>query len=195
MDRPVKTFTIARRKAGVDHDDLADRWLTTHAANALEHMRPDGYTITIFDARDGRTPYDGMAELRYHDLERYRTLTGGNIPDAVAHDEWAGMVDLPNTWLRAVEHVVVAGPDGTPATRAEREAAFKLTFLITAGPGHDVGAVRRHWLDVHVPNFREHFVETGGVRYVVNLAERSAGEDLVGLAELSYRDRACAEAH
>ena len=35
----------------------------------------------------------------------------------------------------------------------------------------------------------------GGVRYVVNIAERTAGADLVGLAELSYRDRASAEAH
>jgi hypothetical protein len=195
MDSPVKTFTIARRRADVDHDDLVECWRSTHAANAVEHMRPDGYTLTFFDPRDGRTSYDGMAELRYDDLERYRAHTGGNIPAAVAHDAWADMVQLPHTWMRATEHVVVAGAEGPPATRAEREAAFKLTFLIAARPGHDPEAVRRHWLEVHVPNFRERFVASGGVRYVVNLAERGTGEELVGLAELSYRDRACAEAH
>jgi hypothetical protein len=195
MDGSVKTYTIARRRSGVSHDDLVDCWATTHAANVVQHMQPDGYTLTFFDPRGGKTTYDGMAELRYADPGRARAVTGGNIPPVVAQDGWADLVQLPNTWLRTAEHVIVAGPQGAPATSAEREAAFKLTFLIAARPGHDPEAVKGHWLDVHVPNFRERFVASGGVRYVVNIAERTVGEDLLGLAELSYRDRACAEAH
>lgn len=193
----VKTFTIARRKPEVSHAAVADCWRGSHAANVVEHMRPDGYTLTFFDPRDGKTPYDGMAELRYDDADRAALVTGGNIPAVVANDGWADLVQLPNVWARVTEHVIIAGPgpDGGPATADDREAAFKLTFFLAVRAGLDRDAVRAHWLDVHVPNFREHFLDSGGVRYVVNVVERSAGEDLLGIAELSYRDRACAEAH
>ncbi len=197
MPAPVKTYTIARRRDGVTHDDLVGCWRSVHAANVVEHMAPDGYTLTFFDPRGGKTPWDGMAELRYHDAERAARVTGGNIPAVVAADGWADRVALPNAWLRVSEHVVIAGPgaSGAPATAAEREAAFKLTFFISARPGVDPDRLRRHWLDIHVPNFASGFVASGGVRYVVNLAERTANTDLVGVAELSYRDRAAAESH
>lgn len=191
----LKTFTVARVRAGVTAEHLAAYWQSVHAANVVRCMAPDRYTLTFFDPRDGRSPYSGMAELGYDDAERGRSVTGANIPAEAAADGWADLVELPATWLRAAEHVIVAGPDGAPAGRAEREAAFKLTFLITARDGIDAETVRQHWLEVHVPNFRERFVDCGGVRYVVNLAERATGENLVGLAELSYRDRASAEAH
>ncbi len=195
MSTAVHTFTIARRRAGVTQDELVAHWQGTHAANVVEHMRPDGYTLTFFDPRDGKAPFDGMAELRYRDAARAKALTGANIPAAAAQDGWADLVELPNVWLRTTEHVVVAGPTGTAATRQEREAAYKLTFLLAARDGFDPDAVKRHWLDVHVPNFRRDFVACGGVRYVVHPAERSAGEDLIGVGELSYRDRAGAESH
>ncbi|MFN0030258.1 MAG: hypothetical protein ACKV2O_24155 [Acidimicrobiales bacterium] len=193
----LKTYTIARRRDGVTHHELVDYWRGTHATNVLQHMVPDGYTLTFFDPRDGKAPFDGMAELRYLNAERGRSVTGANIPPVVSGDGWADLVCLPNAWLRVAEHVIVAGPgaQGDPATVAEREAAFKLTYLLGAAEGFDAQAIGRHWLDIHVPNFREHFVACGGVRYVVNLVERSAGIDLVGLAELSYRDRASAESH
>ena len=191
----LKTFTLARARAGVDAEQLAAFWQSVHAANVVRHMTPDRYTLSFFDPRNGRSPYNGMAELGYDDAERGRSVTGANIPAGAAADGWSDLVELPTTWLRAAEHVIVAGPDGVAAGRAEREAAFKLTFLITARDGVDAETVRRHWLEVHVPNFRERFVESGGVRYVVNLAERATGENLVGLAELSYRDRAAAAAH
>ena len=194
MTEAVKTFTIARRRDGVAHDELIERWRSTHATNVVQHMAPDGYTLTFFDPRDGRSPYDGMAELRYLNAERARSVTGANIPAVVAGDGWSDLVQLPTTWMRATEHVIVAGPSAE-ATKTEREAAFKLTFLIRARAGVDTETVKRHWLDVHMPNFRQDFVASGGVRYVVNIADRVAGEDLIGLGELSYRDRASAESH
>lgn len=195
MSRPIKTFTIARRRAGVSHEELAAYWASVHAANVMQHMAPDGYTLTFFDSRGDKTPFDGMAELRYDDSERASTVTGANIPAVVAQDGWADLVELPNAWLRVTEHVIVPGPSAIPATNAEREAAFKLTFLLSAVDGVDPEVLKRHWLDVHVPNFERDFVACGGVRYVVNVAERVAGADLVGLGELSYRDRASAESH
>ena len=198
MTVAVKTFTIARRREGVTHAQLVDYWRGTHAANVVAHMQPDGYTLTFFDPRDATSAYDGMAELRYHDAARAQGVTGRNIPEVVSGDGWADLVALPTTWLRVTEHVIVAGPGPAAhaaATKAEREAAFKLTFLISARDGFDPEAVKRHWLDVHVPNFQQNFVAFGGVRYVVNVAERATGEDLVGVGELSYRDRASAQAH
>lgn len=197
MTAAFKTFTIARRRPDVDHDRLVSTWAGTHAANVVEHMRPDGYTLTFFDPRGGKSPYDGMAELRYDDPDRARTVTGGNIPAAAANDGWSDLVELPNAWLRVTEHVIVAGPDpsGAPAPVVQRESAFKLTFLLAAEPGLDPVAVKQHWLDVHVPNFASNFVASGGVRYVVNIADKAAGADLIGLAELVYRDRAAAESH
>ena len=77
----------------------------------------------------------------------------------------------------------------------ERAAAFKLTFLLSPVDGVDPVDLRRHWLDIHVPNYASNFVASGGVRYVVNIAEQTHNTDLVGLAEISYRGREAAESH
>lgn len=69
-----------------------------------------------------------------------------------------------------IEHVIVPGPGASPATVAEREGAFKMTFLVSVGPGNDLGDVQRHWLELHAPNVASNFQASGGVRYVVNLA-------------------------
>ena len=161
----------------------------------MEHLRPDGYTLTFFDPRGGRSLYDGMAELRFTDPARGRSLTGVNTPAAVAGDGWRALVADPLPMVEVTEHVVVAGPAGGPATAEERAAAFKLTFLLRANDGVDLDDLRRHWLDVHVPNYASNFVASGGVRYVVNVAEERYGTDLVGLAEISYRSREAAERH
>jgi len=191
----LKTFTLARRGEGVDHDRLVEHWRGVHAPGVVEHMRPDGYTLTFFDPRGGRTPYDGMAELRFADSARGRSVTGAATPAPVAGDGWLDRVAQPLPWLRVAEHVVVAGPSGAPATAGERAGAFKLTFLLSAAEGVDLDDLRRHWLDIHVPNYASNFVASGGVRYVVNIAEQTANTDLVGLAEISYRSRDAAESH
>ena len=191
----LKTFTLARRAEGVDHGRLVEHWQGVHAPGVVEHMRPDGYTLTFFDPRGGKTPYDGMAELRFTDPARGRSVTGADTPAEVVGDGWLDQVAQPLAWLRVAEHVVVAGPSGTPATAEERAAAFKLTFLLSAAEGVDLDELRRHWLDIHVPNYASNFVASGGVRYVVNIAERTSNTDLVGLAEISYRSREAAESH
>jgi hypothetical protein len=157
-------------------------------------MRPDGYTLTFFEPGDGQRAFDGMATLVYHDAERAAAHTGRNIPAVVAEDGWADLVDLPNVWLQVSEHVMVPGPHGE-ATPEEREGAYKLTFLVRGREGVDPAQVRGHWLDLHAPNVASGFVAAGGVRYVVNLVERAAGSDVLGVAELLYRDRASARAH
>lgn len=192
---PLKTFVLARRAEGVDHDRLVEHWQGVHAPTAVEHIRPDGYTLTFFDPRDGKSLYDGMAELRFDDVDRGRSVTGPNTPAAVNSDGWLDLVALPLPMLQVTEHVIVAGPGDTPATAEERAAAFKLTFLLSPVDGVDSDELRRHWLDIHVPNYASNFVASGGVRYVVNIAEQSHNTDLVGLAEISYRSREAAESH
>lgn len=191
----LKTFVLARRAEGVDHDHLVEHWRGVHAPNAVEHIGPDGYTLTFFDPRGGRSPYDGMAELRFDDPARGWSLTGPNTPAAVTGDGWLDLVAPPLPWLQVTEHAVVSGPNGVPATAEERAAAFKLTFLLSPADGVDLNDLRRHWLDIHVPNYASNFVASGGLRYVVNVAEQTHNTDLVGLAEISYLSREAAESH
>ncbi len=191
----LKTFVLARRGEGVDHDQLVAHWRGVRAPTALEHIRPDGYTLTVFDPRGGRSPYDGMAELRFDDPARGWSVTGPNTPAAVTGDGWLDLVAAPLPSLQVTEHVVVAGPAGAPATAEERAAAFKLTFLLSPVEGVSLDDLERHWLDIHVPNYATNFVASGGVRYVVNIAEQTHNTDLVGLAEISYRSREAAESH
>ncbi|MDH4078055.1 MAG: hypothetical protein OEW29_19170, partial [Acidimicrobiia bacterium] len=116
-------------------------------------------------------------------------------PAAVTGDGWLDLVAPPLPSLQVTEHVVVAGPSGPPATAEERATAFKLTFLLSPVEGVDLGDLHRHWLDIHVPNYASNFVASGGIRYVVNIAEQTTDTDLVGLAEISYRSREAAESH
>jgi hypothetical protein len=198
MTRPVKSLTVATRREGVTHEQLVATWRSPHAPGVLAHMAPDRYAITFFDPRDGRAPFDGMAALTFEDAERAGAVTGRNTPAAVAGDGWVDLVQLPMVRLTVAEHVIVAGPDG-PASAAEREAAFKMTFLVSAREGVEPSRIQRHWLELHAPNVASGFVAAGGVRYVVNLVELADrpgdATPLVGVAELSYRDRDAARAH
>jgi hypothetical protein len=160
------------------------------------HMRPDRYAITFFDPRDGKATYDGMAALAFDDVEKARTVTGRNVPAEVATDGFVDLVEQPMTALRVVEHVIVPGPTGGPATPDERAAAYKMTFLVRPKPGQDLAHIQRHWIEIHAPNVASSFVASGGVRYVVNLVDLSAGpQEFVGVAELSYRDRDAFKGH
>ncbi len=195
MTSPVKTMTVIRRREGVTHEQLEAVWRAPHAPGVAQHMRPDRYAVTIFDPRDGRAPYDGMAALSFDDADRAASVTGRRTPEAVAKDGFVDLVELPMLRLTVDEHVIVAGP-AAPATAAEREQAHKLTFLVRGREGIDLDRIRRHWLELHAPNVRSGFVAAGGVRYVVNLVEGDGGADgIVGVAELSYRDAAAARAH
>jgi hypothetical protein len=200
MTGPLKTFTLARRRPEVSHDHLIHHWRDTHAPNVVRHLAPDRYALTFFDPRDGKTPFTGMAELGFDDAARGAAVTGRNFPPEVARDGWAdgpegGLVELPTAWLRVREHVIVAGPGGRTTPAHQREQAFKLTFLLTAAAGVSLDELIRHWLEIHVPNFASNFEDSGGLRYVVNVAERAANTDLVGLAEISYRSRDAAQSH
>ena len=43
-------------------------------------MRPDRYSVTFFDPRDGKAAYDGMAALFFADAERARATSGRKTP-------------------------------------------------------------------------------------------------------------------
>lgn len=197
----IKTLTLARRRTEVSHEQLEAHWRDPHAPGVAAHMKPDRYAITFFAQRNDRVPFDGMAALFYADADRAASLTGRNTPPAVANDGWVDRVEQPMIRLQVDEHVIVPGPgglDGTPATSAQREAAFKMTFLVKANEGEDIDAIHRHWLELHAPNVASNFAASGGVRYVINLAPRLGGgraQPYVGIAELSYRDRDAFKSH
>lgn len=192
----LKNMSPLRRRDGVEHDQLVAHWRDPHAPGVKAHMGPDRYAITFFDPRDGKAPYDGMASLAYDDVEVAKAHTGKNTPAPVAADGFVDLVQLPMQRTQVVEHVMVAGPGDGPATAAEREAAFKMTFLVSARDGEDPASIHRHWLDLHAPNVVSNFVASGGVRYVVNLADLAGGaQPFLGIAELWYRDRDAFKAH
>jgi hypothetical protein len=196
MTTGIKTLSPLRRRADVSHDDLVRHWRDPHAPGVKAHMRPDRYAITFFDPQDGKAVYDGMAALSFDDRDHARSVTGRNMPRAVATDGFGDLVEQPMTALRVVEHVIVAGPSGDPATPDERAAAYKMTFFVRPGAGQDLANIQRHWLEIHAPNVASTFVAAGGVRYVVNLVDLAAGaQEFVGVAELSYRDRDAFKGH
>jgi hypothetical protein len=196
MTAGLKQLTPIRRKDGVSHEEFLQHYEDVHIPNVLQHMRPDRYAVSIFDPRDGRAPYAGMASLFWEDAEAAAAVTGRNTSPVVANDSFLERIELPLGQLRVTEHVIVAGPAGQPATRAEREGAFKMTFLVSPRPGGSFEDIQRHWLELHAPNVASAFVANGGVRYVVNLVQPGRGEPaLVGVAELSYRDRDAAKGH
>lgn len=201
MTTGIKTLTPLRRAPGVSHDQLVEHWRRRHSPGVKAHMAPDRYAVTFFDPDGGprgtEAAYDGMAALAYDDRDRARTVTGRNVPREVATDGFVDLVEQPMTALRVVEHVIVPGPSGGTATPEERDGAYKMTFLVRPRADLDPAGIQRHWLEAHAPNVASNFVASGGIRYVVNLLDLSAGPlgEFVGVAELSYRDRDAFKGH
>lgn len=196
MTAGIKNMSPLRRRDGVDHDRLVAHWRDPHAPGVKAHMRPDRYAVTFFDPRDGRAAYDGMASLAYDDDAMAKANTGRNAPAVVRADGFVELVQEPIQTIKVLENVMVAGPGSGPATAEEREGAYKMTFLVSAREEEDPAAVHRHWLDLHAPNVVSNFVASGGVRYVVNLADLDAGpQPFLGIAELWYRDRDAFKSH
>lgn len=195
MTQGTKHLTPIRRGERVTHDQLVEHWRTKHSPGVKALMRPARYSVTFFDPRDGRAAYDGMAAIAYDTEADWAAHNGRNTPQAVVEDGFVDLVRQPMERMTAVENVIVAGPGDAPATAAEREAAFKMTFLVSVGPGQDLVDVQRHWLELHAPNVASNFQASGGVRYVVNLAATDKPQPFAGIAELWYRDRDAALAH
>jgi hypothetical protein len=192
----LKQVTPIRRKDGVSHEEFVQHYQEVHIPGVLEHMRPEHYFVSLFEPRDGRAPYAAMASLFWSDPAAAEAVTGRNTPAVVATDSFIQRAESPLGRFRVSEHVIVAGPGDAPATKEEREAAFKMTFLVSPRPGQSFEDIQRHWLELHAPNVASNFVASGGVRYVVNLVQPGRAEaPLVGVAELSYRDRDAAKGH
>src|SRR4051794_31607184 len=199
MTTGIKTISPLHRKEGIGHDELVAYWQDRHAPGVKAHMRPDRYSITFFDPRDGRAAYDGMAALAFDDAERAKATTGRNMPAEVANDGFGDRIEMPMTRLSVAENVIVAGPgaDGGPASAEERGSAYKMTFFVRPAEGQDLEQMHRHWIEVHAPNVASSFVAAGGVRYVVNLAPAGTGgaQPFAGVAELWYRSRDAFKGH
>lgn len=195
MTNAVKTMSVIRRREGVSHEQLVAHWMDPHAPGVRTHLQPDRYAVTVFDPRDGRAKYDGMAVLGYDDAERAEARAASDGAAEVARDGFLQLIERP-TRLTVQEHVIVPGPtDARPASAEERNSAFKMTFLVSAREGVDAERIRTHWLELHAPNVKSNFVASGGVRYVVNLVVNLPEGGIIGVPELWYRDREAALAH
>jgi hypothetical protein len=188
----LKTLVPIRRRNEVSHDELVTFWRDVHMPGVVAHMRPDHYSVTLFDEAGDRVApeerYDGMATLWFDDAARGRQMQGRTMPAEVAGDGFGDRIVFPMARLDSTEHVIVDGP---------REAAgFKFVALVRARPGVGPNELRRHWLDVHAPNVASDMVAAGGLRYVVSIADQgSRPAEYAGVAELWYRDKAAWKAH
>lgn len=184
----LKLVFLVKRAAAVAHDDLVRHWREVHLPGVAAQMKPDHYSVTLFEQRD-ETPFDGMATLCFADAERGRHLTGDGTPQAVRDDGFADLVQRPYTVLECEERVIVAGP--------RPEGALKLTALVRPKAGADRDALYQHWLNVHAPNVAAGLEATeGALRYVLSLATQGASEpELAGLAELWYESAGASRAH
>ncbi len=199
MTNAVKSISVIRRGDGVTHEQLVAHWTDPHAPGVRAHLLPDRYAVTFFDPRDGRAPFDGMAILGYDDVERAKERATSDGAAEVGRDGFLELIERPLTRLTVQEHVIVAGPDAANTTAAasveQRNSSFKMTFLVSARDGIAAKRIRSHWLDLHAPNVRSNFVDSGGLRYVVNLVIDPTDGGIVGVPELWYRDRDAALAH
>lgn len=188
----LKIMYPLRRRDEVTHDDLVTCWRDVHMPGVVAHIRPEHYTVTLFQDPGQRVApeerYDGMAQLWFDDPERGRQMQGRSTPAVVANDGFADLVVSPAVRLDCTEHVIVDG--------AREEAGFKMVALVSARPGVDLDRLRHHWLDVHAPNVASNLVASGGLRYVVNIADQGRSDKpYAGAAELWYRDKAAWKAH
>jgi hypothetical protein len=192
---------LIKRRPRTSREELIAHWFGSHMP-AVIAMQQDSaargkrhatrYFVTLFDAdRDGRHPWDGMAQLWYDSPLRKPETAIGTEPT----DTFQQHVEPYLPWA-TTEYVILDGSEHLPVSPLTLNAPFpctrsgfyKLSFLLKAKAGTDFAALFDHWLRIHVPNVKATMERAGGFRYVVSQSLDPAAEPFTGLAELYFHD-------
>ena len=96
----LKTYTIARRRDAVSHDELVQCWRGTHADGVVAHMAPDGYTLTFFDPRGGEERKLVKRVAARDGEPLLRTPEGSLLPAGSLYEQGArGLLRVPRGCL------------------------------------------------------------------------------------------------
>src|ERR1051325_270362 len=98
-----KSVAPLRHREGDSHEQLVAHWRDQHAPEVKAHMRPDHYSLTFFDPRHGKAPFDAMAAIFHADVERARATFGRNAPPEVVSDGFRDLVVQPMLWFYVTE--------------------------------------------------------------------------------------------
>lgn len=197
----AKMMYLIRRRAAASREELVAHWFANHmpgviasaeAAAAKGRPHASRYLATLFDPdRDGRHPWDGVAQLWWpRPLPRPEVGFGSEPRDSFqekAEPYWP--------WATR-EYVVVDGSEHlstAPSTLSApypttRSGFLKVSYLVAARPGADHAALFEHWLGRHVPNVQATLAAAGGFRYVVSHSIAPAEAPYAGMAELYFHD-------
>lgn len=198
----AKMLYLIKRKPATSREELIAHWFANHmpgviqgqhdrAARGKAHARR--YIATLYDAdREGRHPWDGMAQLWFDKPLGKPEIAIGTTPG----DTFQQKVEPYVPWA-TTEYVVMDGSDKLPVEPltlndpfpCTRSGFLKVSFLVAAKAGTDFDVFFAHWLSAHVSNVRSTMEQAGGFGYVVSHSIEPQEESYAGLAELYFHDK------
>ena len=199
----AKMMYLIRRKAATSREELVAHWFANHmpaviasqeAGAAKGRLHASRYIATLFDAdRDGRHPWDGVAQLWWpRPLPKPRTGFGSEPRDTFQQkaEPYLPWATREHVVLDGGEHLSTAPLTLNAPYPMTRSGFLKVSYLVAAKPEADFEALFKHWLGVHVPNVRAAMEAAGGFRYVVSHSIVPQEEAYAGMAELYFHDEA-----
>ena len=141
----IKGFALIPKKPDISPEQFHRHWRDIHAPLALRikalrryvqsHRMPDDIPGVP------TSPYEGLAEIWFEDLETGRGL--GDNPDYINGayaDEPNFIADEGPSFLMTRENVVVSGPE-----LAKGAPGVKALFLLKRKPGLSIAEFQEHW--------------------------------------------------
>ena len=190
----IKGFALIPKKPDISHEQFHRHWRDIHAPLAVRikalrryvqsHRRPDDIPGVP------TSPYEGLAEIWFDDLETGRGL--GSNPDymnGAYPDEPNFIADEGPSFLMTRENIVVPGPE-----LAKDAPGVKALFLLKRKPGLSVAEFQAHWRTVHAPIVpRTPELRRYVQCHVAPETYDTAPPAFDGVAELSWADMAAFE--
>ena len=192
----AKMLYLIKRRSTTSRDELVANWFANHMPAVIESQH-DGaqrgrlhawrYLATLFGpAPDGSQDWDGVAALWWDKALPMPDEPFGDPPrdtfQAKAEPYWPWAT---TEYVALDGHLPVEPNSLNEAYPCTRSGLTKVTTLVAAQPGSDIGALHAHWLDVHTPNGVEVMKKVGGFRYVISLSLDPAAT-YAGMAELYF---------
>ncbi len=199
----ARMMYLIKRKPATSREELVAHWFANHMPAVIQQQKDQQaaggaharrYVVTLFDANaDGEHRWDGVAQLWWDKAQPMPKVAHGTTPT----DSFQERAEPYVPWA-TTEYVVIDGSEYLPSESLTLNAPYpttrsgflKVTYLVKAKAGADIGAFFEHWLGVHVPNVRSTMEQVSGFRYTVGHSIDPQAEPYAGVAELYFHDEA-----